>query len=64
MTTQHAARSSHSTSTWSSVPTAVASIRSIRSLLSRIISAWHSGSPNRQLYSSTFGPPGVSISPA
>jgi hypothetical protein len=47
-----------------SAPLAVAAISSSRSLSSRIISTWHSGSPNRALYSISFGPAAVSISPA
>ena len=38
--------------------------RSARSVRRRGITTSVSGSPNRQLYSSTFGPSGVSISPA
>jgi hypothetical protein len=34
------------------------------SLLRRIISTWHSGSPKRVLYSISCGPVAVSISPA
>jgi hypothetical protein len=30
----------------------------------RSISTWHSGSPKRTLYSNSFGPSGVSITPA
>ena len=37
---------------------------SARSLSSRIISTWHSGSPKRALYSISFGPSRVSIRPA
>ena len=41
-----------------SSPSAQASISSSRSLSSRIISTWHSGSPKRTLYSTSFGPLG------
>jgi hypothetical protein len=42
----------------------VASSSSSRSLSSRIISTWHSGSPKRALYSISLGPSAVSIRPA
>jgi len=42
---------------------AVASSSSRRSLSRRIISAWHSGSPKRTLYSISFGPEAVIINP-
>ena len=63
-TTHSAGRASHLSVMLSRVPSTTASIASSRSLWSRIMSGWVSGSPKRQLNSSTFGPLAVSISPA
>src|SRR6185369_9946045 len=54
----------HSRRWLASVRSIVASTRSSRLESRRIISAWHSGSPKRTLYSSTFGPDAVSMMPA
>ena len=48
----------------SNFPSATAISVAARSPWNRIINGWVSGSPNRQLNSSTCGPFGVSINPA
>ena len=63
-TTVNATSSLNAGSTVFSVPRAVASSRSSASDLSRSISTWHSGSPNRTLYSISLGPFDVTMMPA
>src|SRR5437763_1197379 len=55
MTTHSAASSYHRRSTSFRTPSRVAIKAGTMSLISRIISTWHSGSPNRTLYSRSFG---------
>src|SRR3989304_4371193 len=57
MTTPSAARLSHFACTRSSLPSSAASMSSMKSDCSRIITGWVSGSPKRQLYSRTLGGP-------
>ena len=58
-----AGRGSQSNSAWSSRPSMTASSTGNKSLRSRGSSTWVSGSPNRALHSSTFGPAAVRIRP-
>ena len=62
-TTQHAAPSKNSTSVSARRPSSTACITVKRSLFKSGRTTCVSGSPKRQLYSITFGPSGVSISP-
>jgi hypothetical protein len=64
MTTVTAGSGRQRGETVSRVPSTAASSRASRSDSSRTMSAWHSGSPKRTLYSISFGPSAVSIRPA
>ena len=64
MTTETAASSDHSTFVSASFPSTQASMTSTRSLFKSGSTTCVSGSPNRALNSTTFGPFAVIISPA
>src|SRR2546428_11264918 len=61
--TQTAGSGFQATRAGSGAPFAAASSNGTMSSSSRVMMTWHSGSPQRQLYSRTFGPSAVSMRP-